>query len=165
MSADDLWKKLDALPWPAPWTATTFEIECPCPNGADCGDDHTCDEVAALEAYPWSPGRPAKEGSGQCVVQISTPGIECFSRPCAEFIASARNELPAIREYIVGLEEERAKAEATIAELRAKLVEIAEQEEANADWEMQRGTLLAAGAHRDTAEEILELLARTEGKL
>jgi len=52
--------------------------------------------VEAPEAYPASPSEPAPAGEGQCVVQISTPGLEMFARPCAEFIASARNELPAI---------------------------------------------------------------------
>jgi hypothetical protein len=104
MSAQDLWDRLDALPWPAPWTAHTFEIDCPCPNGVDCGDAHSCEEVESLTAYPYSPEEPATEGHGQCVVQISVPGLETFSRPCAEFIVSARNELPAIRKRQIVLE-------------------------------------------------------------
>jgi hypothetical protein len=104
MSAQDLWDKLDALPWPAPWAAHTFEIDCPCPNGDHCGDTHDCAEVEAREAYPSSPEEPASPGRGQCVVQISTPGLETFSRPCAEFIAAARNELPAIRKRCAALE-------------------------------------------------------------
>ena len=97
MSAQDLWDKLDALPWPGPWVAHTFEIDCPCPNGEHCGDTHDCAEVEDRTAYPASPEKPAEPGHGQCVVQINTPGLETFAKPCAEFIAAARNELPAIR--------------------------------------------------------------------
>jgi len=104
MSAEDLWKKLDALPWPAPWVARTWEVDCPCPNGQHCGDTHSCEEVEAPEAYPASPEEPAPAGEGQCVVQISTPGLECFARPCAEFIAAARNELPEVRGRLARLE-------------------------------------------------------------
>jgi len=112
MSADDLWAKLDALPWPAPWVAHTFEVECPCPHGADCGDSHTCEEVEAPQAYPWSPQEPAGTGEGQCVVQLSTPGLDRFARPCAEFIAAARNELPGIRAKLEEVTGERDEAEA-----------------------------------------------------
>jgi len=122
MSADDLWAKLDALPWPAPWVAHTFEIECPCPNGADCGDSHTCEEVEAPQAYPWSPQEPAGTGEGQCVVQLSTPGLDRFARPCAEFIAAARNELPGIRaklEEVTGERDEARGNEDRLAELFA----------------------------------------------
>ena len=121
MSAQDLWDKLDALPWPGPWVAHTFEIDCPCPNGEHCGDTHDCAEVEDRTAYPASPEKPAEPGHGQCVVQINTPGLETFAKPCAEFIAAARNELPAIRArlaemdatlafYLRVLEEEAAAA-------------------------------------------------------
>ena len=104
MSAQDLWDKLDALPWPGPWVAHTFEIDCPCPNGEHCGDTHDCAEVEDRTAYPASPEKPAEPGHGQCVVQINTPGLETFAKPCAEFIAAARNELPAIRARLAELE-------------------------------------------------------------
>ena len=104
MSAQDLWDKLDALPWPGPWVAHTFEIDCPCPNGEHCGDAHDCAEVEDRTAYPSSPEKPAEPGHGQCVVQINTPGLETFAKPCAEFIAAARNELPAIRARLAELE-------------------------------------------------------------
>ena len=104
MSAQDLWDKLDALPWPGPWVAHTFEVDCPCPNGEDCGAMHDCTEVEDRTAYPSSPEDPAEPGSGQCVVQINTPGLETFAKPCAEFIAAARNELPAIRARLADLE-------------------------------------------------------------
>ena len=104
MSAQDLWDKLDALPWPGPWVAHTFEVDCPCPNGEHCGDTHDCAEVEDRTAYPASPEKPAEPGHGQCVVQINTPGLETFAKPCAEFIAAARNELPAIRDRMLALE-------------------------------------------------------------
>ena len=69
--------------WQAPWVAHTFEIDCPCPNGEHCGDTHTCEEVESPEAYP----------EGQCVVQISVPGLETFAGPTAQFIAASRNAL------------------------------------------------------------------------
>jgi hypothetical protein len=87
---------LMAQAWPAPWTARTFEIDCPCPNGEHCGDSHTCEEVEAPEAYPASPAAPAAEGEGQCVVQISVPGLESLAGPNARFIATARNLLPSL---------------------------------------------------------------------
>lgn len=82
--------------WPAPWVAHTFEIECPCPNGEDCGDLHTCEQIEAPEAYPASPEEPAPAGEGQCVVQIAVPGLESLAGPNAAFIAAARNALPAL---------------------------------------------------------------------
>jgi hypothetical protein len=82
--------------WAAPWTVHSFEIECPCPNGEDCGNLHACDEVEAREAYPFSPDDPADEGEGQCVVQIAVPGLESLAGPNARFIAAARNALPAL---------------------------------------------------------------------
>jgi hypothetical protein len=80
--------------WPAPWVAHTFEVDCPCPNGEHCGDSHTCEEVEAPEAYPASAQDPAPTGEGQCVVQISVPGLESLAGPNAQFIAAARNALP-----------------------------------------------------------------------
>jgi len=35
-----------------------FEIDCPCPNGDDCGDSHDCVEVESREEYPASPEQP-----------------------------------------------------------------------------------------------------------
>jgi hypothetical protein len=89
-------ERLIAGAWAAPWVAHTFEIDCPCPNGDDCGDTHTCEQVEAPEAYPASPEDPAPAGEGQCVVQISVPGLESLARPNAEFIVAARNALPAL---------------------------------------------------------------------
>jgi hypothetical protein len=89
-------RRLMAGAWAAPWVARTFEIECPCPNGEDCGDLHTCEEVEAPEAYPDSPEAPAPEGEGQCVVQITVPGLESLAGPCAAFIAAARNAMPSL---------------------------------------------------------------------
>lgn len=89
-------ERLMAGAWAAPWVARSFEIDCPCPNGEDCGDLHSCEEVEAPEAYPDSHEKPAKEGEGQCVVQISVPGLESLSRPTAEFIAAIRNAAPAL---------------------------------------------------------------------
>src|SRR5512146_64648 len=89
-------KRLEAKTWAAPWTARTFEIYCPCPNGEDCGSSHTCEEVEAREAYPASHEEPADEGEGQCVVQISVPGLESLAGPTAEFIAAVRNDLPSL---------------------------------------------------------------------
>jgi len=140
MTASALWAALDALPWPAPWIAHTFEVDCPCPNGADCGNPHTCEEVEAPEAYPASPERPAEPGRGQCVVQIATPGLEKFAKPCAEFIAMARNELPAIRarlrkapvartrEFLAS--DDTADAEADARKARELLLDIADAIEA-----------------------------------
>jgi hypothetical protein len=90
------WEKLvqDTKLWPAPWTARTFEIDCPCPNGEDCGESHSCEEVESPEAYPASHEDPAPESEGQCVVQISVPGLESLTRPTAEFIAAARTAVP-----------------------------------------------------------------------
>ena len=80
--------------WQPPWVARTFEIDCPCPNGSHCGDSHTCEEVEATEEYPnGAPGEPAAEGDGQCVVQISVPGLDTFSKPTAALIAAMRNGL------------------------------------------------------------------------
>ena len=89
-------ERLEGETWVAPWVARTFEVDCPCPNGEDCGDMHSCEEVEAPEAYPDSHEEPAPEGEGQCVVQISVPGLESLSRPTAQFIAAARNALPAL---------------------------------------------------------------------
>lgn len=86
--------------WPAPWTAHTFEIDCPCPNGEHCGDSHTCEEVEYREAYPDSHEHPAREGHGQCVVQIDVPGLESLAGPNALFIATSRNMLPALLEEL-----------------------------------------------------------------
>lgn len=83
--------------WRAPWSARTFEIECPCPNGKHCGEPHTCEEVGALEAYPCGePGAPAEEGEGQCVVQIDVPGLETFAGPTAAAIVALRNNAAAL---------------------------------------------------------------------
>ena len=92
------WEALtaDSRLWAAPWIARTFEIDCPCPNGEDCGETHSCEEVESPEAYPASPAAPAAVGEGQCVVQISVPGLESLSRPTAEFIAASRTAMPAL---------------------------------------------------------------------
>jgi hypothetical protein len=84
----DEFERLERDPrlWKAPWRAHTFEIDCPCPNGDDCGDTHYCCEVEAPDEYPDS----------QCVVQISVPGLETFAEPTAAFIAFARNNAAAI---------------------------------------------------------------------
>ncbi len=82
----ELRRLLAASPWCAPWVAHTFEIDCPCPNGEDCGDTHTCEHIEAPDAYP----------DGQCVVQISVPGLERFSAPTGQLIAAMRNALPAL---------------------------------------------------------------------
>ena len=89
-------EKLLGSAWPAPWTAHTFEIDCPCPNWEHCGDSHTCEEVESRESYPYSHNEPAPKGHGQCVVQIQVPGLESLAGPNALFIATARNLLPAI---------------------------------------------------------------------
>jgi hypothetical protein len=99
-------RRLLAAAWPAPWVARTFEIECPCPNGEDCGDLHACDEVEAPEAYPASPDDPAPPGQGQCVVQIAVPGLESLAGPNAEFIAAARNSLPSLLDRLEAAERE-----------------------------------------------------------
>ena len=138
MSAQDLWDKLDALPWPGPWVAHTFEIDCPCPNGEHCGDTHDCAEVEDRTAYPASPEKPAEPGHGQCVVQINTPGLETFAKPCAEFIAAARNELPAIR--------------ARLAELEAQLLDDAAK--------LQEGIALVAAKAHERLRATAEALAR-----
>jgi hypothetical protein len=80
----------------APWVARTFEIDCPCPNGSHCGDSHTCEEVESPEMYPASHDEPAADGEGQCVVQIAVPGLESLARRNAEFIAHAREDVPAL---------------------------------------------------------------------
>lgn len=83
--------------WRAPWTAHTFAIDCPCPNGEHCGDTHSCVEVEAREEYPnGEPGDPAEEGEGQCVVQINVPGLETFAAPTAAAIVALRNNAPAL---------------------------------------------------------------------
>ena len=98
MQFDELEAALaDERLWNAPWTAHTFEIDCPCPNGEHCGDSHSCEEIEALEAYPrGAPGEPAEEGEGQCVVQISVPGLETFAAPTAKAICLLRNLGPAL---------------------------------------------------------------------
>ena len=103
--------RLAKLPWPAPWTASTFEIDCPCPNGAHCGDQHTCEEVEAPEAYP----------GGQCVVQIHTPGLETFAKPCAEFIAAARTDVPRL---LATIDAERAERTEMLDDLKVKANEV-----------------------------------------
>lgn len=78
--------------WKAPWSSHEFEINCPCPNGEHCGDTHSCVEVEAREEYPCgAPGEPAEEGQGQCVVQISVPGLSTFAYPTADAIVALRN--------------------------------------------------------------------------
>ena len=85
--------------WRAPWTARTFEIECPCPNGVHCGEPHTCEEVEALEEYPCGePEAPAKPGAGQCVLWIDVPGMETFAGPTAAAICALRNNADALVE-------------------------------------------------------------------
>jgi hypothetical protein len=112
LTADlDALERLMAAAWPAPWVPRSFEIDCPCPNGDDCGDSHSCEEVEAPEAYPASPEAPAPAGDGQCVVQISVPGLESLARPTAEFIAAARNDLPAIVAELRSLRRLRADEE------------------------------------------------------
>ena len=82
--------------WAAPWSAREFEVDCPCPNGEHCGDSHTCAEVEAREEYPrGSRGKPADEGDGQCVVQISVPGLVTFALPTARCVALLRNHADA----------------------------------------------------------------------
>lgn len=90
---DDL-ERLHREAFRAPWVSRTFEIECPCPNGEDCGDSHTCEEVEAPEEYPADSEHPAEPGHGQCVVQIDVPGLEQFARSNGQLIAAARNALP-----------------------------------------------------------------------
>jgi len=107
--------------WPAPWRAHTFEIECPCPNGEDCGDMHSCEEVEAPEAYPASPEAPADLGDGQCVVQIDVPGLESLAGPNAAFIAASRNALPRLLSEVRA---RRADADADKAAALRGLVEI-----------------------------------------
>jgi hypothetical protein len=81
-------------PWRGEWVARTFEIDCPCPNGVDCGAQHTCEEVESPESYP----------DGQCVVQISVPGLETFAVPVARYIAALHNAAPELLERMAKLE-------------------------------------------------------------
>ena len=98
----------DPCLWAAPWTAHTFEIDCPCPGGSSCGSMHTCVEVEAREEYPHgAPGEPAEEGDGQCVVQISVPGLERFAASTARAIALLRNHGPALVARLRRAEAER----------------------------------------------------------
>ena len=92
----DALSALEQAAFCAPWTAHTFEIDCPCPNGVHCGDSHTCEEVEAPQEYPHSPDDPAQTGDGQCVVQISVPGLETFAKRNAALIVATRNALPAL---------------------------------------------------------------------
>lgn len=126
--------RLAKLPWPAPWTANTFEIDCPCPNGDDCGDSHTCEEVDASEAYP----------DGQCVVQIHTPGLETLAKPCAEFIAAARTDVPRL---LATLGAERAACARATERLRAFMIDVLNDPIAAAE------TLAAAVREMPNAEE------------
>lgn len=89
-------RELDAgRAWKAPWVAHTFEVDCPCPNGEHCGETHTCEEVEAPEEYP----------DGQCVVQISVPGLETFARPTAELVAYYRTAAPLLADECERLRE------------------------------------------------------------
>lgn len=100
--------------WAAPWSARTFEIECPCPRGVHCGESHTCWEVEAREAYPHgAPGEPADEGDGQCVVQIDVPGLEDFAGPTAAAIVAMRNSI----EGLLAAARERDALRARLASL------------------------------------------------
>lgn len=96
-------RELDAHPhtWKSPWVAHTFEIDCPCPNGEHCGDSHTCEEVEAPKEYP----------DGQCVVQISVPGLETFAKPTAELIAYYRTAAPLLADECERLRERVARLE------------------------------------------------------
>jgi len=92
----DRLEELSAAAFCAPWTASTFEIDCPCPNGVDCGDPHSCEVVEALEEYPDSPEEPAQAGQGQCIVQISVPGLDRFAKANGALITALRNNVGAI---------------------------------------------------------------------
>jgi len=107
--------------WKAPWTAHTFEIDCPCPNENHCGESHTCEEVEALEEYPNGvPGKPADVGRGQCVVQIQVPGLETFAKPAAAFIAASRDAVPALLNGYEAMRLRAERAEAELAKLTAE---------------------------------------------
>jgi len=92
-----------------PWTMRRFEIDCPCPNGDDCGDSHDCVEVESREEYPASPEQPAEEGHGQCIVQISVPGLEEFAQANGELVVAAVNALPALLDRVERAEREGAE--------------------------------------------------------
>jgi hypothetical protein len=106
-----------------PWTLHRFEIACPCPNGDDCGDTHDCVEVEALEEYPASPKEPAPEGQGQCVVQISIPGLERFAQANGGLIVAAVNALPALLDEVERLTREN-EALMRIAEAARQAVDV-----------------------------------------
>lgn len=108
------WQALcdDPRLWCAPWSASTWEIDCPCPNGEHCGDTHSCETVEALEAYPnGKPGEPAAVGDGQCVVQIDVPGLDIFAKPNGAFIAAARSALPRLLAEVARLRAENRRLE------------------------------------------------------
>lgn len=96
-------RQLDAGAFRAPWVSHTFEIDCPCPNGEHCGDAHSCEEVDAPEEYPNSPEEPAAgdaEDPGQCIVQISVPGLETFAKANGSLVAFMRNRFGALLDVV-----------------------------------------------------------------
>jgi hypothetical protein len=141
-------ERLERAAWVAPWVAHTFEIDCPCPNGEDCGDTHSCEQIEAPEAYPSSPEEPAAPGEGQCVVQISVPGLESLAGPTAAFIAAARNALPSLLAEVTAA---RASRSAPPAPERAEIERLARSYKAMEHPAAQEHALAAVLAAFDRA--------------
>lgn len=70
-----------------PWRAETWTVECD--HEDHCGDDHKVETVL-------SPDYPGEQVVAQVGEEIRTPGMECFARPHAEFIAACREAVPAL---------------------------------------------------------------------
>ena len=87
----------------APWTASTWEVECE--DEECCGNSHDCETIESPDEYP----------DGQVVAQvhddgtIHTPGLSEFAKANAAFIAAARSALP---QALDALEEARRESAA-----------------------------------------------------
>ena len=78
----------------APWTAGMFTVECDRHDYEDCPGDgeHEIERIESPDEYP----------SSQVIADV--PGMECFSKPHAAFIAAARTDVPALCDRVEALE-------------------------------------------------------------
>lgn len=146
----DALEALHAKAWKGPWIAHTFEIDCPCPNGEDCGDTHTCDEVRAPDEYP--------EG-GQCVVQITVPGLERFASPTAAAIAALHNAAPAMFAELRRLRAEVATARREAIEAAARECDEEEGTHRRAAFDALGSTRLADAGMSDSEYDVAVMRA------
>lgn len=88
----------------APWTATTFTVECDRHDYEECPGEgeHEAERIESPDEYPAYPDSP------QVVADV--PGMEMFSKPHAAFIAAARTDVPALCDRVEALEAALADA-------------------------------------------------------